>query len=186
MIKIETKQLQEGAILAQPVITPLGQPLAPAGSAVTRQLINRMKLYRVEYAEIEGEEPAPQEEAPKPVKEAKTYAQESKTHSQKVAGSSEFRTFQIEYVQAIELMKQMYTAAIKDNKPIDSQKICRYIIFHFVIYALDQNIGRLPLYGYKNKRKRKINGSLIISSVLLYKCLVTSSLPLFICNFLLI
>ena len=58
--------------------------------------------------------------------------------------------------------------------------------FHFVIYALDQNIGRLPLYGYKNKRKRKINGSLIISSVLLYKCLVTSSLPLFICNFLLI
>ena len=34
MIKIETKQLQEGAILAQPVITPLGQPLAPAGSAV--------------------------------------------------------------------------------------------------------------------------------------------------------
>ena len=35
MIKIETKQLQEGAILAQPVITPLGQPLAPAGSAVT-------------------------------------------------------------------------------------------------------------------------------------------------------
>ena len=49
MIKIETKQLQEGAILAQPVITPLGQPLAPAGSAVTRQLINRMKLYRVEY-----------------------------------------------------------------------------------------------------------------------------------------
>ena len=74
MIKIETKQLQEGAILAQPVITPLGQPLAPAGSAVTRQLINRMKLYRVEYAEIEGEEPAPQEEAPKPVKEAKTYS----------------------------------------------------------------------------------------------------------------
>jgi len=92
-------------------------------SAVTRQLINRMKLYRVEYAKIEGEEPAPQEEAPKPVKEAKTYAQESKTHSQKVAGSSEFRTFQIEYVQAIELMKQLYTAAIKDNKPIDSQKL---------------------------------------------------------------
>lgn len=121
MIKIETKQLQEGAILAQPVITPLGQLLAPAGSAVTRQLINRMKLYRVEYAKIEGEEPAPQEETPKPVKEAKTYAQESKTHSQKVAGSSEFRTFQIEYVQAIELMKQLYTAAIKDNKPIDSQ-----------------------------------------------------------------
>lgn len=116
MIKIETKQLQEGAILAQPVITPLGQPLAPAGSAVTRQLINRMKLYRVEYAEIEGEKPAPQEEAPKPVKEAKTYAQESKTHSQKVASSSEFRTFQIEYVQAIELMKQMYTAAIMTRK----------------------------------------------------------------------
>lgn len=138
MIKIETKQLQEGAILAQPVITPLGQPLAPAGSAVTRQLINRMKLYRVEYAEIEGEEPAPQEEAPKPVKEAKTYAQESKTHSQKVAGSSEFRTFQIEYVQAIELMKQLYTAAIKDNKPIDSQKLLGSVAS---VYAHSLNVA---------------------------------------------
>ncbi len=82
MIKIETKQLQKKVpSLAQPVITPLGQPLAPAGSAVTRQLINRMKLYRVEYAEIEGEEPLYAGGAPKPVKEAKNIRTGKQKHT---------------------------------------------------------------------------------------------------------
>ena len=123
MKNVETKQLQEGDILAQSVVTPLGQTLAIAGTAVTRQLINRMKLYRVESAAIEGEEEAPEAAAPQTISEAKTHAQESKTHSQKVAASSEFRTFQIEYVQAVELMKQMFVAAIKENRPIDTKKL---------------------------------------------------------------
>lgn len=126
MRKIETKKLQEGAVLAEAAVTPLGQPLAPAGTVVTRQLINRMKLYRVEFAEIEGEAPAeetPQQQPAQPEKEVKTHAEESQTHSQKVASSSEFRTFQIEYVQATELMKQMFPAAIKENRPIDTDKL---------------------------------------------------------------
>lgn len=133
MRKIETRQLEEGMITVEPVVTPLGQPLAPAGSIITRQLINRMKLYRVEYAAVEGEEPpapAPEpkvetkpvkEPAEPPKKEAKTHAQESKTHSQKVAASDEFHTFQIEYVQIVGLMKQTFTAAVKENHPIDTQ-----------------------------------------------------------------
>ena len=131
--KIETRQLEEGMITVEPVVTPLGQPLAPAGSIITRQLINRMKLYRVEYAAVEGEEPpapAPEpkvetkpvkEPAEPPKKEAKTHAQESKTHSQKVAASDEFHTFQIEYVQIVGLMKQTFTAAVQENHPIDTQ-----------------------------------------------------------------
>ena len=133
MRKIETRQLEEGMITVEPVVTPLGQPLAPAGSIITRQLINRMKLYRVEYAAVEGEEPpapAPEpkvetkpvkEPAEPPKKEAKTHAQESKTHSQKVAASDEFHTFQIEYVQIVGLMKQTFTAAVQGNHPIDTQ-----------------------------------------------------------------
>lgn len=133
MRKIETRQLEEGMITVEPVVTPLGQPLAPAGSIITRQLINRMKLYRVEYATVEGEEPpapAPEpkvetkpvkEPAEPPKKEAKTHAQESKTHSQKVAASDEFHTFQIEYVQIVGLMKQTFTAAVQENHPIDTQ-----------------------------------------------------------------
>ena len=54
MIKIGRKQLQEGAILAHTVITPLGRPLSSAGSAVTRQLINRMKLYHAGICGIEA------------------------------------------------------------------------------------------------------------------------------------
>ena len=135
MRKIETRQLEEGMITVEPVVTPLGQPLAPAGSIITRQLINRMKLYRVEYAAVEGEEPpapAPEpkvetkpvkEPAEPPKKEAKTHAQESKTHSQKVAASDEFHTFQIEYVQIVGLMKQTFTAAVKENHPIDTQSL---------------------------------------------------------------
>lgn len=133
MRKIETRQLEEGMITVEPVVTPLGQPLAAAGSIITRQLINRMKLYRVEYAAVEGEEPpapAPEpkvetkpvkEPAEPPKKEAKTHAQESKTHSQKVAASDEFHTFQIEYVQIVGLMKQTFIAAVQENHPIDTQ-----------------------------------------------------------------
>ena len=139
MRKIETRQLEEGMITVEPVVTPLGQPLAPAGSIITRQLINRMKLYRVEYAAVEGEEPpapAPEpkvetkpvkEPAEPPKKEAKTHAQESKTHSQKVAASDEFHTFQIEYVQIVGLMKQTFTAAVQENHPIDTQLLLRQV-----------------------------------------------------------
>lgn len=51
----------------------------------------------------------------------RTRAAESKTHSQKVATSPEFRTFQIQYIQATDQMKQSFAAAIQNNEPIDTQ-----------------------------------------------------------------
>ena len=137
MRKLEPKQIEIGMIAAEPILTPLGQELAPKGTEITRQLINRMKLYRVEYAVVEGdapEAPAPQmptqeaipepepAPAPKP-KVPKTHAEESKTHSQKVAASSEFRTLQLTSFQAIEQMKTTFTAAIEHNKPIDTETL---------------------------------------------------------------
>lgn len=159
MRKLELKELEIGMITAEPVMTPLGQETAPAGAEITEQLLDQMKLYRVEYVTVESEDqdsvsedspaqmaeaavqtklqqdakPQPEEksqsqeepqvqEEPKPAPALKTtHAQKSKTHSQKVAASSEFRTFQIQYVQATDQMKRAFTAAVENNQEIDTK-----------------------------------------------------------------
>lgn len=141
MQKLAPNALEIGMITAEPVITPSGQVLAPEGSVVTRQLINRMKLYRIPHAVVVGEstgsgisikasdavsapEPAaaPEKPVPEPLKKVpKTHAEESKTHAQKVAASSEFRDFQIQYLQAVDQMKVSFSATIRDNRPIDTE-----------------------------------------------------------------
>ncbi len=136
MRTLEPKELEIGMVTAKPVRTPVGQILAPADTIVTRQLINRMKLYRVESACVYGEDPQPVEEAPQetgqpkePPKEApkprqlKTRAEESKTHSQKVAASPEFRDFQFSYFGCIEKMKRAFAAALDHNEPIDTNDL---------------------------------------------------------------
>lgn len=136
MRTLEPTELEIGMMTAEPVRTPVGQILAPANTIVTRQLINRMKLYRVEAACVYGEDPQPVEEAPQetkqpkePPKEAqkprqpKTHAEESKTHSQKVAASPEFRDFQFSYFGCIEKMKRAFTAALDHNEPIDTNDL---------------------------------------------------------------
>lgn len=45
-------EMQPGMIVQEAIITPSGQLLAEPGAEVTRQLINRMKLYRVESAKV--------------------------------------------------------------------------------------------------------------------------------------
>lgn len=47
MIKISIKDAQIGMVAAEPIKTPLGQILALPGTPLTRQLINKMKLYKV-------------------------------------------------------------------------------------------------------------------------------------------
>ena len=98
MRRLTPKELETGMIIAEPVKTPLGQILAEKDTEVTRQLINRMKLYRVEYAMVEGTDP----DTPTP----KTHAAASKTHSQKVAASNEFKDFQLKYFQSIDELKK--------------------------------------------------------------------------------
>lgn len=126
MRKLSPKELEIGMVLAEPVVTPLGQPLAPEGDEVSRQLINRMKLYRVEYAVVEGDEPKSESNAPESASEPesaktpRTHAESSQTHSQKVAASSEFRTFQVIYFQAIEQMKNSFTGLVERGEPIDT------------------------------------------------------------------
>jgi putative nucleotidyltransferase with HDIG domain len=115
-------------VLLEAVKTPNGQVLANAGSEVTRQLINRMKLYRVASAVVEGEDPvteqapAPQgEAAPEPEHESRprTHIEETKTVKQKVAASDAFHSFQIQYFQCMEELKKVFTDIIDNGKNIE-------------------------------------------------------------------
>lgn len=130
-----THELEPGMIVAQPIITPSGQVLAEIGSEVNRQLINRMKLYRVELAVVEGESPAPVVTKPEPVVEQapapepaplptpKTYIQETKTVKQKVASSDEFQEFQLQYFRCMETMKQVFTDTVERKLPLEPDKL---------------------------------------------------------------
>jgi putative nucleotidyltransferase with HDIG domain len=117
-------ELEPGMIIAEALITPSGQVLAPAGGEITRQLINRMKLYRVESAKVEGEapaseEPASEDSAPVP----KTHIEETKTTKQKVAASSEFHSFQMQYFFCMKELKEIFHDTIEHNKPIEAQAL---------------------------------------------------------------
>ena len=69
MQKLLPQQLKPGMIVMDDVVTPSGQVLAVAGEALTRQSINKMKLYRVEYALVDIIEEAPSAPVPTPVAE---------------------------------------------------------------------------------------------------------------------
>lgn len=138
MRNLTPKDLEPGMITADIVKTPLGQVLAPAGAEITRQLINRMKLYRVETIAIEGD--APDEEnteikeeikaepvsavketvKEEPAASSKTHIEKTKTHSQKVAESDSFKSFQINYYKAIQTLKDQFKGAIEERKEIDT------------------------------------------------------------------
>ena len=56
-IKLSPKELKIGMIAIEPVLTPSGQVLAPAMTQLTRQIINKMKLYNVESAVVDSNDP---------------------------------------------------------------------------------------------------------------------------------
>ena len=57
IIKLSPKELKPGIIAIEAVVTPSGQILAPAMTELTRQIINKMKLYKVEFASVDSEDP---------------------------------------------------------------------------------------------------------------------------------
>ncbi len=138
-------ELKPGMTLIDVVKTPTGQVLGEAGTEVTRQLINRMKLYRVETACVDDDpdeavaavvemalsepEPEPEPEPPAPPKKEKvdvqshTYIKESKTAKQKVAESPQFMGFQMEYYQSISSLKAAFKATIESGTPLDPEAL---------------------------------------------------------------
>ena len=56
-INLSPRELKPGIIALEAVVTPSGQILAPAGAELTRQVINKMKLYSVESAVVDSNDP---------------------------------------------------------------------------------------------------------------------------------
>ena len=56
-IKLSPMELAAGMIAIEPIITPSGQLLAAAGTQLTRQIINKMKLYHVDSAAVDSNDP---------------------------------------------------------------------------------------------------------------------------------
>lgn len=166
--KLPTRQLKAGMIALEVITTPLGQDIAPAGTVLTRQIINRMKLYKIEsalvdipdhiidmlFSESSNPEPVAQKTVyipvPMPVSEPvptpesipvskttpaakeepiekeptpeetaaamrKTRINEIKPNSKKIMESSDFMSFQIQYLTAINDLKTVFENVIKDR-----------------------------------------------------------------------
>ena len=56
-IKLSPRELKPGIVALEAILTPSGQVLAPARTELTRQIINRMKLYNVDFAIVDSEDP---------------------------------------------------------------------------------------------------------------------------------
>lgn len=118
MRRLDPHDAEIGMIVHGAVKTPSGQILATPGTEITRQLINRMKLYRVESIVVEGEDPnQPAPPAPK------TYIAESKTVKQKVAASKEFQDFQMQYFFAMNKLQQAFKETIEEGKPLQTAEL---------------------------------------------------------------
>lgn len=76
-IQLSPRELKPGIITLEAIVTPSGQILASAGTELTRQIINKMKLYNVTSASVDSEDPVvktifAKEVAPKPAPVAAT------------------------------------------------------------------------------------------------------------------
>lgn len=122
--KLTPRELEIGMVAVDAIVTPTGQILAPAGTALTRQLINKAKLYNVPFVFIDTEEPEEHEdpvtilpvveetkqEEPQieEIRKPATHAEEIQSTSVKVATSTEFKGFQLDYFLFIEHLKQVF------------------------------------------------------------------------------
>lgn len=159
MIKrLALANLEPGMITMETITTPSGQHLVPVGTKLTKQLINKIKLYRIDYVVVDAPEtpiiPVPSEnspvipssktEPPKPVEPAKpveapkpvevpTRISEITPHTQKIMTSAEFQDFRLNYLMAIENLKTVFSNVISNrNYNIDTQALVDSIAPLFV------------------------------------------------------
>lgn len=124
--KLSPKDLQVGMTAVDAVITPSGQILAPAGTELTKQIINKAKLYNVPFVFVDEKDspsfhttndaiqqkPIAVSVVEKPNIEERrtvTYAEETQSNSRRMMTSSEFNGFQVDYLLFIEHIKNVFT-----------------------------------------------------------------------------
>ena len=143
--KLSPKELKPGMIALEKITTPHGQILAEANTELTRQIINKMKLYNAEYAVVDAPEPeVPAEEAPAlaeiptPVevtvlqdppapKEPKTWAEEVKTHSQKIVESEEFQGFEKDYSLALMSLHEIFEELANKTYTVEESELIKIV-----------------------------------------------------------
>ena len=147
--------LTPGMVTLENITTPSGQSLAPAGTKLTKQLINKIKLYRIDYVVVDAPEapvvPVASEtppvvattpsapiaqttfvKEPSPL-EAPTRIAEITPHTQKVMTSKEFQEFRMDYLMGIEKLKDAFSRVISDRSyTIDTQDLVESIAPLFV------------------------------------------------------
>lgn len=135
MIKISIKDAQIGMVAAEPIKTPLGQILALPGTPLTRQLINKMKLYKVgsisiqnpfDAAAPQADENTAKRDKVKPV--PKTRAHEMVTNIQRVQASEEFLGFQLKYLTCINQIKDTFGKICAGEKSFDEAALLTAVI----------------------------------------------------------
>ena len=143
--KLSPKELKPGMIALEKIVTPHGQILAEANTELTRQIINKMKLYNAEFAVVDAPEPeVPAEEAPAlaeiptPVevtvpqdppapKEPKTWAEEVKTHSQKIVESEEFQGFEKDYSLALMSLHEIFEELANKTYTVEESELIKIV-----------------------------------------------------------
>ena len=136
--QILTSELQVGMICFEPIRTPHGQILAPAKTVLTKQLINKTKLYRVPfiYIDVEEKKPKPTPNILKPIvntrpldptnteKKQMTYKEETQSSYRRMMSSSEFKGFQVDYMLFLEELKIVFSKTNSDpNYKIDTKSL---------------------------------------------------------------
>lgn len=130
VVRLSLQELQIGMIAVDAIVTPSGQILAPAGTMITKQIINRAKLYKVPFVFVNIEEAStPQSEAPvvapkvEEVRKVPTHAEEIQSHSGKMMASTEFKGFQLDYFLFIEYLKDVFSKISMPNYTIDTKEL---------------------------------------------------------------
>lgn len=133
LTKLTPGELQIGMVAVDAIVTPTGQMLAPAGTVLTRPLINRAKLYHVEFVFVDiaevpnkAETPvvAPVEDSRKPV----THAEEIQSNSSRMIVSEEFKGFQLDYFLFVEYLKDVFAkASSNQNYTINTKELIEKI-----------------------------------------------------------
>ena len=133
MKTLSAKELAVGMITTQPIKTPLGQILAPAGTIIDQRLLRHIAIYRVDYVTVDEESIPSMEEAQnaaaaapedKPADEFnhKPYVKKMSS-AQKAASSVEFQKFEVEYFSAIQRMKPILLAAVENGTEIPCEEL---------------------------------------------------------------
>ena len=106
MKTLSSKELAVGMVTTQPIRTPLGQILAPAGTIIDQRLLRHIAIYRVDYVTVDEESIPSMADAAenttlpedKPAEEFDLKASVKKMASaQKAASSVEVHKFEVEY-----------------------------------------------------------------------------------------